>query len=182
MCGLTKRVREEMAINRRMGEIDDQLIDALFQPAIDDGLSEGGTELFWRDPKCRSEASSFKTGLLYMSEFYVERNPVLSSALWGIWNTIQYTEQDFAGLSRKRQKADFIRYKALTATAIMHFANGDAYTQVTSDAARNRIDWNELYAAKAMKEMQEVGDMIQEDSPYHAETLRLAQRMDRHRR
>ena len=168
----SKRVREAYSVNKRLAEIDDQLIDAMFQPAIDDGLSEGGSELFWRDPQCGGVADSFKTGLLYMSQFYAEWNPVLSSALWGVWNTIQYSERDLRGMTRKRQKADFIRYKALAATAIMHFADGDAYTQMTSDAGQS-MDWYELYTKQAIESLQILGDKIREDSPYRAETLRM---------
>jgi hypothetical protein len=148
MIRLVKKSSENLNIGKRLGDIDDQLIGAMFQLAIDNGLSEAANELFWRDSRCQSEAHYFKTGLLHVSEFYADWNPVLSSALWGIWNTIQLSGRDLEEMSLERQAVHFARYKRLVSDAILHFADGDAirhfsdgdpFTSELSTTAQNML-------------------------------------------
>ena len=64
----------------------------------------------------------------------MEKNPVLSAALWGIWNTsdyLKYNADKGKGFLFKLPipiPGPFEHYRALVATAAVQFADGTAYT------------------------------------------------------
>jgi hypothetical protein len=135
-------IRRTIIENARVrAALDEQLVDALFAPAVKLGLFEFAG-LTWRNPASKWRAESLINDLLPLSEFYADINAPLSAALWGIWNTTRYLRRErslFAILfeSRKKDEQAFIGVHALAATAALQFADGTAFTVTTSDAMNN---------------------------------------------
>ena len=95
--------------------------------------------------------------LLPLSEFYEGINPPLSSALWGIWNSVRHFRGQRSLLSilfeRKTSKANaFVALRALAATAAIQFSDGTAYIVVTSDAPNNLAAY-ERYAEETIQNL-----------------------------
>ena len=158
-----KDVREHLHNVSKLGNLDKKLLNALIQPAIDDGYLLDSS-LKWQDLSYKHKANNFTKAILDLSEFYRVANPVLSSALWGIWNSIDYFEKQhglfwaFLIAFRKwRQERYFLHYRALVATAVCHFADGTPETHITSDAVVN-IDVYENLVRQAIKHLKVCGE------------------------
>lgn len=138
---VVEKMHEFLEIRARMGvllEANAKLVMALFKPAIISGrLSDSDME--WLKDSCSCRDFVFSKSLLPLSEFYMDKNEVLSSAIWGIWNSITYMNNQEPLLShffrsKRSEEKRFLGYCALVATAAIHFADGNAQTTITSDA------------------------------------------------
>ena len=156
--GLIKSHREEKdrleqikANTQRVIDLDKKLIDALYAPAVAEHDTADGVDqailqrlIGWKDERLEKGRSKedredlraivFRESIFELSQFYMEKNPVLSAALWGIWNTsdyLKYNADKGKGFLSKQPIPIpdlFEHYRALVATAAVQFADGTAYT------------------------------------------------------
>lgn len=127
--------------SRELRELDERLVDALFETASSSGLFEM-EGMPWRSKDCDRRAFVFIQQLLTLSEFYQTINAPLSAAIWGIWNTAKFfrNQRSFFSIVLERRAAserDFVDVRGLVATAAVQFAGGTAATIVTSDVYEN---------------------------------------------
>ena len=163
MFGLEKR---EYKKSIQLNYLDELVVNAAFSPA------EGWYEIDMIHWKAGTDSRTFLSELLTLSEFYERFNPVLSSALWGIWNTAQYLERveiqrsfwvTFGGRSEKRRKQDFHDYRALVATAVVHFSDGTPQTSITNPTyGVSGMDMGG-YQTKAMKAIKILESIVWDD-------------------
>ena len=118
---------------RELQTLDDQLLNALFAPAVKEGI----VDLRWQDQANENRGWDLLRQLLPLAKFYHQRNPPLSAAIWGIWNTATYLRNNrsipamlFEGKRSKEQL--FVGLRALVTTAAVHFVDGTATAVVTS--------------------------------------------------
>lgn len=147
-----------------MREIDTRLMDALFYPAIKADFFNISS-LEWKDPKSRYQGWEFLKDLKTLSEFYQEINPVLSAALWGVWNATRYFRAPPSLLGalfpwQPKQRRLFLDAKALTATAVVQFADGNAYTISTGNVLNNGESFDKYLIAveSAIQHLQKIND------------------------
>ena len=161
-----KEMTEYACKARELLETDRSLVDALFEPAILSGSFRRPFYLDWRNESCEEKSSSFSESLLPLSEYYMYKNGVLSTAIWGIWNTIRLMRAQRSIINAlrensERKNADFLNYRGLVATAALQFADGTAYTEPTSDALY-RIDDYKSLAAEAIQHLKVYADIERE--------------------
>jgi hypothetical protein len=117
---------------------DERLLAAVFAPAVAAGVIDEDLHR-WTQASCTDPADALVGELLLLSEYYQDVNPVLSAAIWGIWNSVNYLRRQrpiWLALfeSRRVSRRAFTNIRALVATAVIQFADGDAHTVVTSSA------------------------------------------------
>lgn len=123
---------------RRLIELDERISDALFRPAVVSGyLSD--SDMRWAHETCSDKTEQFLASLLLLSEFYQDKNAILSAALWGIWNSVTYLRRQRSMLPilferKKKNELFFIHCRGLVTTAAIHFSGGQAKTAITSNA------------------------------------------------
>lgn len=140
--GMLEKLKMTIEHAKVLEELDELVLNALFAPAEDAGIFDDEDISSWRDPSRRNRADSLLDQLLTLSEFYQEINPPLSSALWGIWNSVKYFRGQSSFLnaiteSKKSNNRVFVGIRALVATAAVQFSDGTASTVATSDAMEN---------------------------------------------
>jgi hypothetical protein len=137
-----EETKKQMETAREIADLDVLLVKALFAPASKAGVFESAA-FSWLHPKRKGATDDFIADLRPLSEYYQQINPVLSAAIWGIWNTLDYLHRPmwftFSLLRRSRRtdKRLFKAISALIATAAIQFSDGNAATVVTSDAKEN---------------------------------------------
>jgi hypothetical protein len=137
---MLEEIRKRLKNGKRLTELDKELVAVLYEPAFANGVCP------WLSEERSEQIDDFLSTLLIVSEYYVDRNPVLSASLWGIWNTVQYLRHTRSSSSilfesRKKREMLFIHLRALVATAVIHYADRNAQTSITSNALSNMADY-----------------------------------------
>lgn len=138
-----EEVRNVMERQQRLLALDEQLVTALFAPAVNahavdyDVAGESRNQ-----PKASHSTDALIEQLLPLSEFYQEINAPLSAAIWGIGNSVSYMRRQRSLVSilfetKRASHRTFIAVKGLLATAAIQFSDGTASTVVTSNAMQN---------------------------------------------
>jgi hypothetical protein len=116
-------------------DLDLLVIQALFAPAIRAGVFESG-EFSWMRPDCNDAENAFIDDLLPLSQYYTDKNPVLSAAIWSIWDSLRTLETPFvvfswipmffSFLSKNRwtKRRRISVFQGLVATTAIRFSSG----------------------------------------------------------
>lgn len=138
---MLNKILAQIDASKTIVALDKQLLAAVFAPALKGGYFES-SDLAWTEPTCGDPAEALIAQLFPLSEYYQERNPPLSAAIWGIGNALTYLRQQQSFLSivfeskAQRTKA-FDATQALIATAVIQFSDGNARTVITSNAMQD---------------------------------------------
>lgn len=161
---MLKEIISRISRERKCPEIDDMLVDALFYPAIKSEFFMD-SNFDWKKAESRHKGWSFLDDIGKLSIFYQEINPVLSVALWGIWNAIQYESCPQSLLAailpwQPKQRRLLSKAKALTATAAVQFSDGSPFTVSTGDILVNQESFDKYlrYVEITIKRLNEIGD------------------------
>ena len=139
-----KDIRHVIGKEEMWNKLDNQLLDAAFAPAIKEKFVY--EDLIYKSPH------DFLQQLYKLSEYYMTINPVLSSGLWGIWNTLDYMSR---GRTKRINDKELLQhYKALVATAVLQFADSDADCYVSLNYAEK--EELEKYVATAIDDIEKL--------------------------
>ena len=111
------------------------LIEALYEAAREGEERPDPNE--HRFQKVSGDPDKFIWEIYDLSEYYQDKNAVLSAALWGIWNACSHLRDNSPPPSSKKEqnaKQLLQNYRALVATAIARFSNEAPNTTDTDDA------------------------------------------------
>ena len=120
-------------------DLDVLVVQALFAPAVKAGLFETD-DFSWAHSDCEDAEEAFIEDLPTLSQYYQNLNPVLSAAIWSIWdalNTIEtplvvfsWIPMSFSWLSKNRwtNRRRFILFRGVIATAAIRFSAGECST------------------------------------------------------
>ena len=128
-------------------ELDKKLVTALFNKAIatETDYLQKDTDISYSDMRM------LLNDIFDTSEALMQVNPILSSALWGIWDIAKHHQ---LALFPKRKKS-FIQYRGSVCTAIIQFADGNAETVSTfnahSDTGYEKYQKNAMEALKLIE-------------------------------
>jgi hypothetical protein len=161
---MISEIIEQIDLEKLTLELDNKLVDALFQPALESGYFDQN-DFDWMNSNNRYRIDDFMKALLLLSEFYQEINPVLSASIWGVWNTLQYffKKRTLFSVFFPRESKDsrlLIAAKALVATAALQFADGTASTVSTSHSllSKKNFEAYKVIAESAIKKLSKLSD------------------------
>src|ERR1017187_3114732 len=78
-------------------DLDVLVVQALFAPAVKAGLFESD-DFSWAHSDCENAEEAFIEDLTTLSQYYQNKTPVLSAAIWAIWDTLKATESAGSGV------------------------------------------------------------------------------------
>lgn len=156
-CGtVIEKRNQRIAINKAVLDLDVRLIQALFAPAVKAGFFES-PDFSWMQPDFEDAEDAFIRDLPALSEYYQRVNPVLSAAVWAIWDTLRTLRDPWSGWismwcawigeNRRRSRNRFILCRTIIATAAIRFSDGNASSIMAPRSMDNFVKYKEQVEA-----------------------------------
>jgi hypothetical protein len=155
---MIEKFRKRQQIGKSMVDLDVLLIQALFAPAVKAGIFDSA-DFSWMYPNCENAEDAFIKDLPALSEYYQGVNPVLSAAIWAIWDTLNTMESAGSGFgwisvlllwlaksersSRRRSERRFVLSRTIVATAAIKFSDSNVPTAIVPHPMDNYQKYKE---------------------------------------